>query len=402
MRVVVVGAGLAGLAAAYELSRAGCQVTVVEARDRVGGRVWSHRLSNGVVVERGGEFVAPGHESIRWAVDALGLRLVRQGCAFDRRELPPGDVPDAERVLGAAREVGEAITARLVAGSADFSVAEAYADAPDSPERAAAYRRLLTSETVPLESVSARWYAAHAGGAYGDACRVDGGNQRMATGFAAALPDPVRTGVAATNVTQEGDQVVVECADGDRRADAVVLAVPLPLLADLTSLDISRALDRLGVGDAAKLHLPIAEGVTPRSVEAGRPWWTWNRLDGDARPEPVLNGFAGGAAVLAELEVAGGASRWVESATAIRPDVDVLEPALLTHWGADPWARGSYSARFVGWDEDLHRMLQRPHGRIVLAGEHTESGGATMNAALRSGRRAAALVHQVTGSSYKP
>jgi monoamine oxidase len=60
MRVVVVGAGLAGLAAADALRRAGADVVVVEARDRVGGRVFSKRLCNGAVVEMGAEFILPG------------------------------------------------------------------------------------------------------------------------------------------------------------------------------------------------------------------------------------------------------------------------------------------------------------------------------------------------------
>ena len=59
MRAVVVGAGFAGLAAADDLQRAGWEVTVLEARDRVGGRVWSQRLDNGALVEMGAEFVLP-------------------------------------------------------------------------------------------------------------------------------------------------------------------------------------------------------------------------------------------------------------------------------------------------------------------------------------------------------
>lgn len=72
MRVIVVGAGLAGLAAAEALHRAGVEVTVFEARDRVGGRVWSQAMPDGTVVERGGEFVLPGHDAVRAACARLG------------------------------------------------------------------------------------------------------------------------------------------------------------------------------------------------------------------------------------------------------------------------------------------------------------------------------------------
>jgi monoamine oxidase len=75
MRVAVVGAGLAGLTAAYELQRAGAEVVVLEARDRVGGRVWSRRLENGAVVEMGAEFVLPGNTAVRELAAELGLGM---------------------------------------------------------------------------------------------------------------------------------------------------------------------------------------------------------------------------------------------------------------------------------------------------------------------------------------
>jgi enoyl-CoA hydratase/carnithine racemase/monoamine oxidase len=401
-RVIIVGAGLAGLSAASELSSAGYRVSVIEARDRVGGRVWSHALSNNIIVERGGEFISELHDTVRHTAQALGLRLVRQGCDFDRREPVGGEAADAEMLRTIAREVGQAITVRLSHGSADFSVAEAYANAISSPAGAAAYRRLATSTTFPLESVSARWYAAHgAARGYGDAMRIDGGNQRIAIELERALPAPVVTGVAVTRVAQTADCVEVETLDGScQRADAAILAVSLPFLATLDVSpalpgELSDAIGSLGYGDAAKLHLPLATGVAPRSVEAGKAWWTWTRLDSDSRPEKAMNAFAGGAAVLKELEVADGPARWGEEVKMIRRDADMRDSALLTHWGAEPWSRGSYSAKLVGWTDGHVRILQRAHGRFVLAGEHTDQDGATMNAALRSGRRAAATVRDL-------
>ena len=62
--IAVVGAGFAGLAAADRLAAAGREVLVLEARDRVGGRVWSHRMPNGGVVERGAEFITYGYDEL--------------------------------------------------------------------------------------------------------------------------------------------------------------------------------------------------------------------------------------------------------------------------------------------------------------------------------------------------
>jgi phytoene dehydrogenase-like protein len=85
-RVAVVGAGLAGLAAAEALLRAGRDVVVLEARDRVGGRVWSRRLDNGATVEMGAEFVLPGNTVLEETAARLGLSLREKGMAYGRRD----------------------------------------------------------------------------------------------------------------------------------------------------------------------------------------------------------------------------------------------------------------------------------------------------------------------------
>src|SRR3954470_16567009 len=95
-RIVVVGAGLAGLAAAEALLNAGVDVTVLEARDRVGGRVWSVPFAGGIA-ERGAEFVLPGNTAIEALAARFGLRLAPKGTPYGRRE-PRGAeaVPSAD------------------------------------------------------------------------------------------------------------------------------------------------------------------------------------------------------------------------------------------------------------------------------------------------------------------
>ena len=90
MRAIVVGAGLAGLAAADALAAGGFEVTVFEARDRVGGRVWSRTLDDGSVVELGGEFVLPPDDVVRRTARRLGLPLYEKGTLYgDREPRPP-------------------------------------------------------------------------------------------------------------------------------------------------------------------------------------------------------------------------------------------------------------------------------------------------------------------------
>ena len=82
MKVCVIGAGLAGLAAAESLARNGADVTVLERGERVGGRVWSERLSNGGLIERGGEFITAGYDATESVASRLGLMLEGMGIRF--------------------------------------------------------------------------------------------------------------------------------------------------------------------------------------------------------------------------------------------------------------------------------------------------------------------------------
>ena len=86
VNVVVVGAGFAGLAAALDLHDAGLSVTVLEARERVGGRVFSVELENGEIAELGAEWIMPGDDVLGAMIDRLGLTASEAGIDYLRRE----------------------------------------------------------------------------------------------------------------------------------------------------------------------------------------------------------------------------------------------------------------------------------------------------------------------------
>ncbi len=92
-RVAVIGAGYAGLAAADALRAGGAEVTVLEARDRVGGRVWSVPFAGGMI-ERGAEFILPGYDVMEELADRFGIARVLKGTPYGRRDPPrqTGDV----------------------------------------------------------------------------------------------------------------------------------------------------------------------------------------------------------------------------------------------------------------------------------------------------------------------
>jgi monoamine oxidase len=246
---------------------------------------------------------------------------------------------------------------------------------------------------VPLECVSAHWYCASGDHGYDDADHVRGGNQRISLALAAGLARPVRTGMPVTGVEAGARGVAVTVADGSvLTADAAVIAVPLPALRELAlepalPAPVAEANAHTEFGDAAKLHLPLEAEVAPRGVAHPRElWWTWN--SGGA----ALSGFAG---ALGELDVAAGPARWADAAAALRPDVRVSGAARLTHWGAERWTGGSYSAAGLGWRPEHDAAWAALRGHVALAGEHTAGPlAASMNGAVASGAAAAARLHE--------
>jgi monoamine oxidase len=111
MRAVVVGAGLAGLVAADELVRDGMEVVVLEARSRVGGRVWSQRLPNGAVIEMGAEYILPGNTAIRELADRFGLGLWDKGMRYGRRDPRGGTGTNHEELAAAVAKAERALEA---------------------------------------------------------------------------------------------------------------------------------------------------------------------------------------------------------------------------------------------------------------------------------------------------
>jgi monoamine oxidase len=393
--VIVVGAGVAGLHAAWRLHTAGADVVVLEAGDRVGGRTWSAVLEDGTIVERGGEFIAPADWCLRELCDELGLELVPHGFSFDLRTVPGQDPPTEEDVAAVAADAH----AQAIAHDGDVSAEVVLPPlARRSATQASIIRRLETSLTVPLADVSARRLFAGAKEGYDPAVRVRAGNDAIARELAARLGDRVRLRSPVVAVDHDARRATVHVEDGSSLpAMAVVLAVPLPCLLGLDlrpSLPstVVTAAGRLRFGDAAKLHIPLTGPAAPGGVAspAGL-WWCWvSRAADSERGAPVLSAFAGGLAAVQAVGADRGAAQWCAEALKLRPDVEADGEPLVTHWGASRWASGSYTAPAVGLTVADDAAWAAPCGVLVFAGEQTAGADAgTMNGAALSGARAA-------------
>jgi monoamine oxidase len=390
VRAVVIGAGLAGLAAADALRREGADVVVVEARDRVGGRVWSVPFAGGVA-ERGAEFVFPGDDALHAAVRRLGLRLYRKGTWYGDREPRGGPAVTRARLARAVERLGEAVLEGTVLDAlASLRLPAGAAEAIAS--------RVEVSSAYPASDLDAS-VLAETGAGFGrfDTFGVEGGNGRLAEALAAPLGPALLLGTPVEAVEWSRRSVTVHAPGVELWARRVVLAVPAPAALALRfdpplPEAKARALAGVRYGQAAKLHLPLRAPAEPSAVLAvPARYWSYTQLGPDSAPAPFAAAFAGTPGALERLRVWAGPGTWAAAVGALRPELDLeLDAPLLSTWHDDAWAQGAYSARSHSSPLDS-AALARPVGPLAFAGEHTagEQHG-LMEGALRSGLRAAA------------
>jgi monoamine oxidase len=372
VRVVVVGAGLAGLAAAHTIAQRGDEVVVFEARDRVGGRVHSATTANGCVVELGAEFVLPAHKVLMRLVGELGLELYEKGTLYGNRE-PRGGVP-VER-----RQIVEAVhtAAAMASGGESLPDLLGRAGVP-AGARNAILARIEVTTAYPADDQPGT-VLADDGASFGDfpTYGVAGGNERLAEALTRSLD--VRLSIPVDRIVWSDDAVTV----GETQADACVVAVPASLVSGIAFEprlpDWKRAaLAGVRHGQAAKLFLPLARPVPPsQTLSVPGRFWTYTQLAPDGAPLPVACSFAGSGAGVAALGP--------EAVRALRPDLELADAEPLRAY----WPE-AYSARSLGAPPD-DEALAAPVGRLSFAGEYTAGDWhALMEGALRSGIRAAA------------
>jgi monoamine oxidase len=391
LRVAVAGGGLAGLSAADELRRAGAEVTVLEARERVGGRVWSQRLENGALVEMGAEFVLPGNTEVRELGARLGLELWDKGMAYGRRE-PRGGAGTTHELMAAAVPVIE----RALADVPEGVSAQEFLDGVDidAGVRQALLARVEVSSASAASEVAARDLAGIAHVDEEPAPSVAGGNQRLALGLAAELGDAVRLSSPVERIEWSSSGVRVRAAGAELDADACVVAVPASVLARIHFEPTlpeghARAFASVRYGHAAKLFVPLSAPAPPTAVmSVPERYWTWTARGEGGQVQAVVSAFAGSAPALERLSVSTGPERWLASLTRLRAEL-ALEPAgaLLSTWADDPWVQAAYS---TSPPPELAALAAEPHGPLAFAGEHL--GGvhaALMEGAIRSGKGAA-------------
>ena len=423
-RALVVGAGVAGLTAANALTHAGVECVVLEARDRIGGRLHTADLG-GSPVDLGGSWIhmPDGNPMTAFArlagVPRASADPVAEMASFDCREGRRLLAAETADLLGCYLEglpesAGE-LRAEL---GPDASMAEAIeafvASAGQRPDQARRTRQMLyasieaeSADLAGRQSLRWMWDELEYGGSYfGDV--PAGGYRRLVDAMASGVD--VRLGRPVTEIEAFPDGVRVRTADGEvEQGSHVVVTVPLgvlkrglPRFSPALPPDRLAAIERLGFGRFEKVVLRFSE---PFWRDAGFPHLMFFPRDPDEWMVWVmgLDAFGGGPVLVffafhsaAQRLAAAGQDapvRWALGMLAEATGRPCPEPAAVavTSWAADPWTGGAYTHIPPGASPADADLLGEPvGGRLLFAGEHTQSARlAYADGALTSGIREA-------------
>lgn len=419
---IVVGAGIAGLAAARLLARAGRRVIVLEARDRVGGRVFTDR-TGGHITDRGASWIHGITDSpVAAAARAFGMPMVEftvGGYQPDSRPLAYFDAEgrrlDADAVTQYADDV-RTLNSVLVDLIADAPADATYADVVEQalaaqrwdPERKEHVREYNDRRAQEQYGIGMDGLGAHGlddDTVNGDEVVFPNGYDELAQHFAEGLD--VRLETVVSRVRWSGEGVTVETDRGAFDAADVVVTVPVGVL-HASDLVIEpalpeahrRALGLLRMNAFEKVVLRFAERFWDAGVygirqlgDEGEWWHSWYDL-GRLHDEPALLTFAAGPAAVATREWSDDeivASTLAQLRRLYGEDVPEPTSAIVTRWQDDPFSRGSYAYMLPGSVGADHDDLAAPVGGVLhLAGEATWGDDpATVPGAMLSGHRAA-------------
>ncbi|WP_300681330.1 NAD(P)/FAD-dependent oxidoreductase [Nocardioides sp.] len=418
---VIVGAGIAGLVTARLLADAGQRVVVLEARDRIGGRVWSER-SDGHVTDRGASWIhGITGSAVAEAAAAFGLPTVELTVGSYQVDGRPMAYlgPDGHRLSEAEQDAFaadvHALDAALVEVVATSAPEATYRDVTDAAlalmgwpaERTARVREFLEHRAEEQYGVWIADLAAHGlddDQVEGDEVVFPQGYDALAAALARGID--VRLGEEVSQVRWQADGVEVRAGEEIAARQAVV-TVPVGVLqADGLTLDPplpaahAAALDRLEMNAFEKVVLRFEERFWDDDVRVirqlgpeGRWWHSWydlTALDGT----PTLLTFAAGPAA---REIRGWSDRDVAASVLVQLrrlyGAGVPEPidVTVTDWWRDPFSLGSYAFMRPGATTADHDALAVPIGGVLhLAGEATWTDDpATVAGAFYSGHRAA-------------
>jgi monoamine oxidase len=448
-RVVVVGAGLAGLTCAYRLRQAGYLAQVHEASERIGGRCWTLRgaFADGQIAEHGGELIDQSHTQTRHLAHELGLKLDNLLQAEANGTEPAGYFDGAaysyEEMTRDVKEIWQKVHSDVSAASypttyylsTDRGYELDHLSIVDWIEETVpggiasrlgqlldvAYTIEYGAESSEQSSLNLLYLLGYSGqgqfrifGPSNEKYHVAGGNDQITDRIAAALAGQIRTGSELVAIRRNDKRTfTLTFREGLSTrtvlADKVVLALPFSILrssVDITQAGFSAlkrtAIAELGMGTNSKLHVQFRDrhwralGLNGETFSHQGYQNTWEVSRAQAGRSGLLVDYTGGTIGSSFTGTATEhAARFLRQVEPVLPGLSAKYNGLaaLDYWPAYPWTKGSYSYWKVGQYTRFAGVERERQGNCHFAGEHTSIDfQGYLNGAVESGERAAAEI----------
>ncbi|MBS1789289.1 MAG: FAD-dependent oxidoreductase [Acidobacteria bacterium] len=448
-KVIIIGAGLAGMCAAYELVQAGHEVTVLEARMRSGGRVWTLRdnYPEGMYAEAGATNVFDNHEWTNKYIKLLGVAIDQMestsGASIyylrgKRIVMKPGSPVDwplelkadekglsrgalwTKYVVPAVKELGDVEAADwphpLLARLDKISFAEFLRQQGASPGAQEILKLGLADQLGDgAEAVSALNLLREAAprAAVKQASFIRGGSDMFPKAFAAKLGDRIHYGLPVVRIEHDSRSVKVICQQtGSQQtfsADYLICAIPFTVLRRVEispgfSLAKQQAIAQLGNTSVVRVFLQtrkrfwLDEGLTGSATTDLPIVTAYDKAHYLPGTRGMLEVYAAGvkARKLAAMPATERLNFTVKQMRLILPNLrQYYEGGASICWDDEKWTCGAYAWFRPGQMESFLPHFAKPEGRIHFAGDHTSPWPGWMNGALQSGARAAREVNQL-------
>ena len=446
-RVVILGAGLAGLVAAYELKRQGHEVVVLEAQNRVGGRIYTLRtFAPGLYAEAGGMRIPRAHGLTLAYCEEFGLPLrpfvmgnpkglvhvggermtVDEANAdtshlhFDLAETERGRTADElwEEAIGEFRAMvqaeGDAAWDQIVRDYDQYSLYE-FLRFRGWSTGAIEYFAVMNFLESDMHNALVEVLREDIGGAYVDMQEIAGGMDHLPNAFYRELSAEVRLGSEVFAIDQDPDSVTVhyktEAGRFTERGDYAICTLPFSVLRSVEVLTPfshgkQRAIRQLNYHASTKILFQVRERIweTDDGILGGG---TVTDLPIRRMNYPTPDPTTSRGVLLASYTWGQDALQWgamdeetrqeeaLDDVSRIHPRIrEVYEVGASYAWYGDRWARGAFAMFAPEQQTQLQADIVSPEGRIHFAGEHCSLYHAWIQGALESGIRAARQIHE--------
>lgn len=448
-KVVIVGAGLAGLAAGYELKRAGHTPIILEAQQRVGGRVYTLRdpFTEGLYAEVGAMRIPRAHKLTLAYIDKFDLptndfTMDNPNAYFHiggrKIRIAEGDANPAllgfevgaheqgqtagrlwlktiKPLLDKLEKDGDAAWDEIVAQYDQYSTRE-FLEVNGWSEGAIEMYGLLANQEAVMNSSFLELFREDAGNYYTDMIEIQGGTDRLPSAFLPELKENIRFGAKMVAIDQTPEGVIIHYRTSagrfEEKGDYAIITVPFPVLRHVEVLKpFSRAKQRA----IRQLHYDASAKIL---FQCRRRFWEEDDGifgGGTITDLPVRNLYypdhgreTGRGVILASYTWSEDAQRWgslspgdrieqaLENVALIHPQVtQEFEVGASWMWHDDEFAGGAFALFDPGQQTLLHDEIIKPEERIYFAGEHASLYHAWIQGAIESGLRTAMAIHQL-------